>query len=120
MHDFVWHVEDNVEEIISNVFALLVDGWTSDDTQYVCAFSIFPGENDRGFKYPFVAISQSSDKKSLDIVEHYAFLNFALHIFKKSMDNVICVTAGKCLFKKKKKDCRVVKGTASWLCQSSF
>ncbi|KAG7354964.1 hypothetical protein IV203_004320 [Nitzschia inconspicua] len=91
-------VENKIAETLPLKFALVFDGWSSDDnTHYVALFATFPDPT-KEHRYLKVLLSMSpmGDGDNLTAQEHHAFITDILGVYRKTWANVVCLIGDNC------------------------
>ena len=89
-------VEEKVRRKLPEKFALVFDGWTTTDYHYVAVFSVFPAENNVGYKAVLLAFSPFVDDSSQDAADDLDYVKWVLNYFGKSLENVVAMIGGNC------------------------
>lgn len=83
------HFENKIQEAFPDPYPVLSGGWTTNNTHYVGVIATFPSEDTYLFDQGLPAISPMEDKTTQHAKEHFAFLDFALSVFDRTVSNVL-------------------------------
>lgn len=80
-------VDSKMSAGVAYQFALLFDGCTSGRTQYIACFISYLAETGIGYKSILLSFGRSEDKDDLGADSLLKFINFAMSIYKKALQN---------------------------------
>lgn len=87
-------VEEKVSMKLPGEFAIAFDGWGSQQTHDVCVFEVFSSKESSSSAKFLLVFLPFEKKECLDSASRKDFLQFVLSIFKKSLENVVCLIKG--------------------------
>jgi hypothetical protein len=91
------YVQQKIRHLLPEVFALVFDGWTFDQTHYSGIFATFPyQEYESGYKKVLLLFSPMTDKESLRANAHVSFFEFILGFYNKTWENVAALIDDNC------------------------
>lgn len=82
-------VEERIESILPDRFAVMFDGWPGGDTQYMSVFVWFPAHRRCGFDSVVLVMAPMEDADFFSVEEHYEFPKLILSVYEKSIKNVV-------------------------------
>lgn len=93
------HVEKVISEELPDKFGLVFDGWTSGSTHYVAIFATYTKNGIH--EEPLLAMAPLVNEEQLGAEQHIEFMNATLHLYSKSMNNVVVLIGDNCSTNKK-------------------
>lgn len=88
-------IEVKIAKRLTELFALVFDGWPHLGTHRLAIFATLTSEDDklrmgeRGSDSVLLDLSLMEDKTSPHADEHMRLITFFLHVFKKSLTNIV-------------------------------
>jgi hypothetical protein len=82
-------VEEKIKKMLPNMFALVFDGWTPDQSHYLGVFATFPDEESTaGYKMVLVSFSPMTNEESFKAATHVEYFEFILGYYGKWWDKI--------------------------------
>lgn len=82
-------VEKKINERISDLFALIFNGWLFEKKHYIGVFGSIPSDGKEGYTKVLLEIYHMDDVSTQNVEDHQEFLKFVLSVLNKGKDNVI-------------------------------
>jgi hypothetical protein len=97
MHLLSKRVEQKIQRVLPNKFALVFDGWTDSSKHFTAVFATFPDET-KSMSYQRILLSFSpyENEGNLSAESLKDHLLFVLSLYEKNMNNVVCLIADNC------------------------
>lgn len=93
------HVEGKIKKLLFDSFGLVFDGWESGSTHYVGLLATFPSKSkiyESKLDGVLLSFSPLLNEDSLDTEKHVEFIEYHRGIYKKTKDNVVCLSGDNC------------------------
>lgn len=87
MHALTKKVEETIRKLLPNKFALVFDGWSTNDTHYIALFATFPSSNELGYKHVLLSFSPFQDETSQDAASHLEYTEWVLGLYENSIQS---------------------------------
>ncbi|KAH9105198.1 hypothetical protein AeMF1_018909 [Aphanomyces euteiches] len=88
-------VEKKIADVLPKRFGLIMDGWSSHGTAYCAIFASFVDDSG-SLLCPLLAFSPLPDEADFSADQHIQFIIDTLDVFKKSLDNIVCISGDTC------------------------
>lgn len=89
-------VEQKISNILPDKFALMFDGWSTNDAHYIGIFAVFASNHTHGYSRVLLGLTPLENEQSQSSNEHYELFCFILDLFGKSVDNVVALIGDNC------------------------
>jgi hypothetical protein len=90
-------VKQKISDLLSELFALVFDGWTLGQTRYLAVFATFPDvKSESGYMKVLLAFSPMEEEESLNANAHVKFFEYVLQLYGKSWNNVAALIGDNC------------------------
>ena len=86
-------VENKIAKLLPKHIALVLDGWSQDNTHYFALFALFSSLSSKGYETRLLALSQIGGECSLRANKHHEFLTFVIELYSLNWANVACLTS---------------------------
>ncbi len=82
-------VEKKVTDMLTEKFALVIDGWSESDTHYVSTFASFSSSSNFPYSFALLGFSLLENELSQRAESHKEYFDFVLNLYGKSFAYLI-------------------------------
>ena len=95
------HAMKKIKNFLSDMLALIFDGWTLNATYYVAVLASFPADKERWCGISFLSFITFENEIDHSALEHQRYMNRTMHMYGKSWENVVAIVGDNCSVKEK-------------------
>lgn len=85
------HLKQKNDQVLSEPFSIIFDGWTANSVHYVSGFAAFENSSDNGYVNSLLAVFIMVDKTSQSAQEHYKFQKFVLSVYNRRPSSIVAL-----------------------------